>query len=84
MVDPSQGGYTMFTKGSKMTPADMAASKIETFKSLRSQFPSDINDNTILKLMGETATDDPAANFISSLNNAMPGAPGMGPYYTGT
>lgn len=84
MVDPSQGGYTMFTKGSKMTPADMAASKIETFKSLRSQFPSDINDNTILKLMGETATDDPAASFINSLNNAMPGAPGMGPYYTGT
>ena len=83
-VDPTRGGFTQFTEGDTMTPAQIAANKIETFKSIRSQFPSDIDNNTILKLMGETATDDVAANFMNSLNNVMPGNAGMGPYYSGT
>ena len=82
-ISPSEGGRLYFSKGEEMSPADLQASEIEQFKSIRSSIPG-ISDDAVLKLMGKkTPEDDYASAYMEMMKNAYPGDPRLGQYSEG-
>jgi hypothetical protein len=74
-ISPSQGGRLFFNKGEEMSPADLTASDIEQFKSIRSSIPN-ITDDAVLKLMGKTTGNDNnfADTYLQMMQGVTPGS----------